>query len=213
VNALLWFAIALTRAWTAIYTRGLPADLRAERREEIDCDLWEHQRLADLRRQPVTGTAVEILLRLLLGMPADIFWRFEAGAIARSERGTKVNDSAIMRIGLIVMALPLLFFAANGIGMLLGGGEFDSRQDQVLYGFVTGLAPLVGITGLWLCASQPRLGLAMVVAGIVPICALFYWMLFITVPVGLVIFAFALKRSGLTVWPFAGPRPSATGGV
>jgi hypothetical protein len=41
VNVLLALAIALTRAWTRTYTRGLPLDLRAQRREEVDCDLWE----------------------------------------------------------------------------------------------------------------------------------------------------------------------------
>jgi hypothetical protein len=213
MSAPLWFAIALTRAWTATYTRGLPADLRAQRREEIDCDLWEHQRLADLQREPTGGTAASILLRLLLGVPADIVWRLETGASARSGRGTRMNDTPLMRIGLIVLMLPLLFMAANGIGMLLGGGEFDSRQEQVLYGFVVAIAPLVALAGLWLCASRPKLGLGLVVAGVVPICALFYWMLFITVPVALVIIAFAVRRGGLWVWPSGGPRPSAAGGA
>jgi hypothetical protein len=207
------FAISLTRAWTATYTRGLPSDQRAERRAEIDCDLWEHQRLADLQREPVNGTAAAILLRLLLGVPADIVWRLETGASARSGKGTQVNDSTIMRVGLVALMLPLLFIAANGIGMLLGGGDFDSRQEQVLYGFTVAIAPLAAIAGLWLCASQPKLGLALIVAGVVTVCALFYWMLVITVPIGFVIIAFAIRRSGLVVWPSPGAGPTATGGA
>jgi hypothetical protein len=208
VSSLLWFAIALTRAWTAAYTKGLAADLRAERREEIDCDLWEHQRLADLQREPVTGTAIEILLRLILGVPSDLTWCLEARA--STIRRTSVNDSTTMRVGLLVLAIPLLVMAANGIGMLLGGGDFDSRQDQLMYGFGTATAALAAIGGLWLCASQPKTGLVLLVAGVVTICALYYWMLFVTVPIGLVIVAFALRRSGLVAWP-PGQKPSATG--
>ena len=34
-------AIAAVRAWTTIYTSGLPSEQRDARREEIDSDLWE----------------------------------------------------------------------------------------------------------------------------------------------------------------------------
>jgi hypothetical protein len=72
VNVLLAIAIALVRGWTRLYTSGLPAALRTNRRAEIACDLWEHQHLAKLERTPASQTALEVLLRLLLGVPSDV---------------------------------------------------------------------------------------------------------------------------------------------
>ena len=31
---------ALVRRWVAVYTRGLPTEVRQDRRDEIDDDLW-----------------------------------------------------------------------------------------------------------------------------------------------------------------------------
>ena len=208
MRAFLDLAIAFTRAWAAAYTRGLPSDARAERREEIDCDLWHQQRLADLEREPVTGTAVQILVRAIFGIPADLLWRIEAGSSTQAIRRTSVNDTTFMRIGLVATMLPLLALIANGIGVVLGAGEFDSRAQQVLWGLMFLACPLVTLVGLWLCRARPKLGLGMVVGGVMAIAAVMFWMAFVTVPVGLVIIAFAIKRSGLAVWPF---RPSTTG--
>ncbi|MEX1195713.1 MAG: hypothetical protein WD904_08860 [Dehalococcoidia bacterium] len=211
MSAPLWFATALTRSWTATYTRGLPAGQRSERCDEIDCDLWEHQRLADFEREPINGTAAAILLRFALGIPADVIWRMEAGSTARSGKGTTLNDTPIMRIGFLVAMLPLVALVANGIGIVLGGGEFDSRTEQIMWGLSFALMPLIAALGLWLCATRPKLGLGLVVSGTLISALLMYWMAFITVPIGLVIIGFAIKRSGLSIWPFNGPRPSATG--
>ena len=132
MSTLLSFAIAPTRAWTALYTRGLSADVRGERREEIDCDLWEHQRLADLEREPVTDTAAAILLRLIMGVPADMTWRLETGANARSGKGTQMNDSWIMR-GVLLAALLVAFVPVGlGLSTLAGGGEWDSTFERVV---------------------------------------------------------------------------------
>lgn len=61
---------AFGRRWTAIYTLGLPTETRARRREEIACDVWDHEHDADGDRSS-PGPAV----RILLGMPADLLWR------------------------------------------------------------------------------------------------------------------------------------------
>jgi hypothetical protein len=37
-----------------------------------------------------------------------------------------------------------------------------------------------------------------------------FWMAFITVPIGILVILFAIKRSGLQIWPFrAGPPATA----
>jgi hypothetical protein len=205
-----WFldlAIALTRAWAGTYTRGLPPDVRAERREEIDCDLWHQQRLADLVRQPVTGTAVEILVRWFGGIPSDITWRIETGAA--QPKGTRsMNDSAPMRIAFLVISLPLLAILLNGVGMLLGGGDFESREEQIIYGFGLIALPSLAIFGIWLSRARPLPGVALTAIGVAGICAALFWMVIITVPIAIAIIAYAALRGGLIHLPSSRPRPA-----
>ena len=163
MNTLLAFVIAPTRAWTALYTRGLPADVRGERREEIDCDLWEHQRLADFEREAANSTAAAILLRLIMGIPADMTWRLEAGASARSGKGTQMNESKTMR-GLFLLALAIAIVPAGlGVAVLAGNGELSS-ESRVMFGslWIASGAAMAG--GLFLSTTRPLLGIALVCA-------------------------------------------------
>src|SRR5688572_30487241 len=65
-------SVRLVRLWTRAYTLGMPADVRGARLNDIECDLWECQHDTD---RP--ARAIEILARLLLGMPDDLLWRLE----------------------------------------------------------------------------------------------------------------------------------------
>jgi len=71
----LGLAVRLVRLWTRMYTLGMSAHVRDARKSEIDCDLWEYQHDADRPARPI-----EMLLRLLLGMPDDLLWRLEQAA-------------------------------------------------------------------------------------------------------------------------------------
>jgi hypothetical protein len=200
---LLDFAIALTRSWAATYTRGLTSDVRAERREEIDCDLWHQQRLADLEREPVTGTAVAILLRWLVGIPSDITWRIETGASAQSKGNTPMNETLPMRIGFLVAMLPLVILTVIGISFLVGNGDWDNTWEHWTWrGFFVAL-PIIGAIGLWLCATWPRLGMVLVLVGAGASAFLMPWMAFVTAPFGIAIIIFAAFRAGFL------PRSSA----
>jgi hypothetical protein len=201
VRALLDLSIALTRAWATVYTRGLPQDAGAERREEIDGDLWHQRRLADLEREPVTGTAVQILVRVILGIPADLLWRVEAGSSTQTVGRTSVNNTLFMRIGLVAAMLPLAALAAAGVSFVLGSGDFENSTEHWLWRVAFVATPAIGGVGLWLCATRPRLGMGLVLAGVGASSVMMPWMAVVTVPVGLVIIAFAIKRSGLISWP------------
>ena len=69
------FAVRLVQLWTRAYTLGMPADVRDERVSEIECDLWESRHDADR-----AATPIEMLVRLLLGIPDDLLWRLERAA-------------------------------------------------------------------------------------------------------------------------------------
>jgi uncharacterized protein (TIGR03435 family) len=68
-------SVRLVRVWTRAYTLGMPAGVRDARLSDIECDLWECQHDTD---RP--ARAIEIVARLLLGMPDDVLWRLEYAA-------------------------------------------------------------------------------------------------------------------------------------
>jgi len=197
----------MARSWVVLYTLRLPLEIRESRRSEIDSDLWEQQWLAARRGDPALGTAIEVLSRMLLGIFDDLIWRLEAG-VSVTKGQISVNDTWPMRIGFIALMVPLLLLVANGLGMMLGNGEFDNAQEQILWGLSFLVAPLVAAVGLWLCRTRPKLGLGLVVGGALSTALLMFWMAFITVPLAIVVIAFAIKRSGLAIWPF---RPGTAG--
>ena len=93
-------AVRCVRGWTWLYTWRMPPAFRETRRAEIESDLWEFQ--SDAAGDPVLGSALHILLRLLIGIPDDLGWRLEQAAIA----GTLTQGS----IALIARAAGAAFF-------------------------------------------------------------------------------------------------------
>jgi hypothetical protein len=65
------------RRWVAVYTRGLPAEVRRDRRDEIEDDLWAQMHEGETSGRTDRSLAGEIVTRLLFGIPADISWRVE----------------------------------------------------------------------------------------------------------------------------------------
>src|SRR5688572_21283010 len=80
MGACMRFAIACVRTWTWFYTQGLSCDERSARRHEIQSDLWEFK--CDMAGNDGFGSALHILLRMLIGIPDDIAWRVEQEAVA-----------------------------------------------------------------------------------------------------------------------------------
>src|SRR5262245_34040720 len=79
-STLLPLAMGLVRAWTRLYTQGLPRAERTARRAEIDSDLWEFEH--DPETRPGGLIAAQVLARLLIGIPDDLAWRMDVGATA-----------------------------------------------------------------------------------------------------------------------------------
>jgi len=105
----------LVRGWVRLYTRGLPAEMRTARRDEIDDDLWcEHDEAAALGRSARSLDA-NLLLRLLFGMPADINWRLSCGVhspasnLEGSSMDTRTLGALAIVSGLIFGTLFVLF--------------------------------------------------------------------------------------------------------
>ncbi len=69
------FVEACVRAWTRLYTWGLPVHERSARRDEIESDLWESAR--DTRDSSARALGLQLFARLFLGIADDILWRWE----------------------------------------------------------------------------------------------------------------------------------------
>jgi hypothetical protein len=109
---------ALVRGWVSLYTRGLPDGARRDRRDEIEDDLWSQ--LADGAGGPGEGSlAREILLRLVLGIPADLSWSFEQRRLVAprpsSVRSPNMDTRLASVLGVVGGAGLLLTFAVTAI--------------------------------------------------------------------------------------------------
>ena len=91
-------AAGLVRHWTRFYTRRLPAPVRDARRAEIESDLWEF--LRD-RRAPPLHKALQMIGRLLLGIPDDLTWRAAQQRTHHSSRLRRVAVAAVVAAVLI----------------------------------------------------------------------------------------------------------------
>ena len=207
MNIALSLAVALAHSWVGVYTRGLPGALRDARRNEIESDLWEQQWLAARRQELPLVTAAEIAARTLLGFMSDITWRLEAGASSQTKGITTVSNSWSMRLGFIVAMIPLALLIAMGISFMLGNGDWENNAGHWIWRIFFVVCPLVGATGLWLCATRPKLGMALVLAGVGPAAFIMPWMAPLTVPFAIAIIAFAVLRAGLL--PSSSPRQPA----
>ena len=100
------------RRWVGIYTSGLPSEVRQERLDEIDDDLWSQ--LSDAAASARTDWSLtgEIVIRLVFGMPADLTWRVEQRHVARNEVPLESSASMVGRG-------PALLAILGGIGWVI----------------------------------------------------------------------------------------------
>jgi hypothetical protein len=103
----------LVRGWVDLYTRGLPADARTARRDEIDDDLWcEHAEAAAAGRS-ARSLGADLAMRLIFGIPADLSWRLTYRGSETAVDIEKVNSMGTRSLGVIAI------FAASSLGLLL----------------------------------------------------------------------------------------------
>lgn len=71
-------------SWVALYTRGLPSEVREARRAELRSDLWEHLQDAAAHGHSRLRWSAEVTGRVARGIVSDLWWRFERQAAGRS---------------------------------------------------------------------------------------------------------------------------------
>jgi hypothetical protein len=176
----------LVRQWVRLYTHGLPAEIRQDRRDEIDDDLWCQAREASEAGRAGRSLAIEVMTRLLIGIPADLTWRAEqsriAGRQAQRRRDITVHAPAsavlavIGGIGWVVAPIPqgivgttwpegnplsmILFLSVIGGTLALAGaiaGFVAAAADQMRSWVVLAVAVSAAVGVIGMAAVSPAI--------------------------------------------------------
>lgn len=145
-------AASLVLWWCGVYTRGLPDNVAADRRDELVSDLHDHRAAATATGR--STIARDLAVRALLGVPADLSWRTHQLRIARSAREPEVAMTARApldgwtRAAYGVAAIVTSWTALIGIGMLIDARNAEAGSYDLQWRIGLGT---VGILMLALC--------------------------------------------------------------
>jgi len=119
----------LAGAWATLYTAGLADPVRQTRRREIASDVWECCAEVGCGERRSGAAAAEILVRLFLGIPDDILWRWEY------QMNTSTNGPVpwwlnATGLGVSLSALGL-YFAASLSALTSGSSLSIAIRDSV----------------------------------------------------------------------------------
>lgn len=186
---------SLVRGWVDFYTRGLPAELRDARRDEIASDLWSQFEEAAVTGRSERETANEMLVRLVAGIPADISWRI-AHRGGNPVEATLPHDTT----GTVGLGWTAIIAGVGITGLLLRFSEVLTWDTLIFTGMIGGIALALVFAGLVLGfrdrLSQPAAILAWVGAICASLAAFGVWPLGLALPI----------CSAPLIWNLAGAR-------
>ena len=139
---------AFTIWWANRYTRGLPAEVRDRRRDEITCDVFEQMHAASDER------ATSVTWRTVRGIPADVVWRRQEKRAMRANSPEPheshlrnawavVTQKWFAPVAVLVLVFDLLF----AIAVI---NEDGSNSGQVIGPVLLVLCAAAIGSGLWL---------------------------------------------------------------
>jgi hypothetical protein len=112
----------IVRRWVVLYTRGLPSVIGDRRRAEIESDLWAHADEAAAMGRAPAALDLEMLLRLVLGVPADLAWRRSHRVTSHAPQTKEIDvhtpRPALSRLGIgiaIAWVAFLSFMTVTGL--------------------------------------------------------------------------------------------------
>jgi hypothetical protein len=203
----------LVRRWVGFYTRGLSADVRDGRREEIESHLWDQLEEATSTGRSDRSIGGEILMRLVLGLPADLSWRVPFGPDRQARPATTrpaTTGTRVVGLLAVVGGLGVAIGAVVFAGVTLGTSSIrpweqgiDPLQESIMA--VAGTVGIVAIAaatvGLVLRFGH-RAGNAAVIAASVGasggvLGALGAWPLLSLAPAGMAYLIWDLGRAGV----------------
>ncbi|WP_322796952.1 hypothetical protein [Tepidiforma sp.] len=167
------FARAVVLAWARCYTAGLDGAARAERLAELESDCFEH-----LRVTPGFAGSATLLLRCLLGVPADLSWRLEQSAPRGYLHAAAViiarPAELLLRLAgaALAVAPPLLAAFYVLVALLIGAAALQAEPDPPWFRIVAPwalLAAALVVAGWRYGGRRPRTGALILAAGALPL--------------------------------------------
>lgn len=163
-------AARLVHRWVRRYTSGLDATVRDVRRAEIESDLWEHRRDAEAAGLKPRQTGLEIVARMVLGMPADVGWR---RAMPRAERVPGMEVEMDERLSRAWWVPAAILVAGSNLVFGIAGWDpgWTPPQPSVdPFAVVLVVLGVAGLIGVALRNRLPKLsGLLMLSGAWVPV--------------------------------------------
>jgi len=164
-----WLALL----WVRCYTRGLAQELRESRRAEIASDTW------DQVHGDRYASGAWVLVRCLLGVPADLSWRLEHSATAHAPGRAALRLLAIAENGgrwIVRRGLPGLTVLFAGFYALLGFivlvtiplNENAPHADLAWFGGLCLLASAFIVIGSRRLPRHAKSGSAILIVGAIP---------------------------------------------
>jgi hypothetical protein len=212
MSSLIDLATATTRSWTNLYTWRLPDELRNGRRNEIESDLWEHHQLARMIDEPSHETGLEMLTRFVMGVPADLSWRIETGAIVRSEKRSTAMTTESRRMQFFgwVAYFVIAMIPITGVAATIRGFQNDVDLGWMAFGIIPVLASVPILIGLAISRDRQPLGILLVAGGCLVVTVTWFWMFMITIPISAGLIALSYYRAKKAGWRAGSPPDLAT---
>ena len=117
-------AASIVRFWVRLYTAGFETTVRERIRQEVEADLWDQINDRDTSGRPSRET-LTILLRWILGMPADVQRIMEetvsGGLSMRTKKVLSVLTRRKLWLILLVVSGVVLLILFTGIIALVAG--------------------------------------------------------------------------------------------
>ena len=104
---------------------------------------------------------------------------------------------SLVAVGVVMALFMVLAGIAAVVDALL---DSDVGSGQAAFGAITLLAGTAVATGLLISRRNPLLGISLVAAGATTVAAAWYWMLVITIPIGIALIAVAFFRARQSGW-------------
>ncbi len=199
------FVESIIRLWTGLYTKGLPPELGAERRAEVESDLWED---GSLWREPgLSSLTMQRLGRWLLGIPADLSWRLEQIGSRKErpqetqhklERTIKMPTTVAQRgmLGSVVL-LAGFFIVMGPVSFLFAGSEDwqPTTFERAFFGIVPIVAGSMILTGLYVIPISSPWRRSPIGRGAIVMALLRVWLFFISIPVVIFMIWYGVSRA------------------
>lgn len=159
---------AVVRGWVALYTLGLPGPIRTRRRDELEGDLAD-EALDAVRRGHQAALLRQRLVRVAMGIPADLQWRLvDAPAMARDQRSkdvwTPLDRWSAALIAIVVVG-TVGALAIVTLPQLTSQAASAAWSGWGPVGFAVGC--LAALAGVVTSIRWPGRGVAIVIPGVV----------------------------------------------